>query len=175
MKILLEIYSMNKLTFLFGNHNHQPVGNFDSVFQEALDRSYKPFIELLQQFSDIRMSLHFSGCLLDWLEKNAPEILDQVRTLTERGQIEILSSGYYEPVLSAIPVWDRVAQLQKMNDYSENRFGQRPRGAWMTERVWESHVVDSLVETGLEYVVIDDYHFKCAGLPQGTHSRILQY
>lgn len=157
---------MTKLKFLFGNHNHQPVGNFDSVFEEAVERSYKPFLEILSEYPKVRMSLHFSGCLLDWLEANQPDLLDSVAELAGRGQVEILSSGYYEPVLSAIPAWDRQTQLAQMNDYIGKRFGRKPRGAWMTERVWESHIVDSLVDAGLDYVVIDDYHFKCAGMSE---------
>jgi alpha-amylase/alpha-mannosidase (GH57 family) len=161
---------MQKLKFVFGNHNHQPTGNFDSVFEEAVEKAYKPFINVLRSFPGLKMSLHFSGCLLEWLDAHQPELLDEVATLVGKGQIEILSSGFYEPVLSAIPQWDRLRQLTMMNEYIQARFGTKPRGAWMTERVWESHVVDSLVETEIDYVVIDDYHFKCAGITEETLS-----
>jgi hypothetical protein len=29
--------------------NHQPMGNFDLVFQEAFERSYRPFVEVLRR------------------------------------------------------------------------------------------------------------------------------
>jgi hypothetical protein len=68
-------------------------------------------------------------------------------------------------VLAAIPHRDRVSQINTLSDKIEQRFGVRPRGAWLTERVWESAVVTSLAETGIEYVAVDDYHFLCAGEP----------
>ena len=41
--------------------------------------------------------------------------------------------------------------------------GCRPKGAWLTERVWESSVVPALADAGIEYVTVDDYHFLCTG------------
>jgi alpha-amylase len=43
-------------------------------------------------------------------------------------------------------------------------FGQRPLGAWLTERVWEPHLPSLLAEAGVAYTVLDDEHFLQAGL-----------
>jgi predicted glycosyl hydrolase (DUF1957 family) len=83
--------------------------------------------------------------------------------MTRRGQVEWFGSGDCEPVLAAIPHRDRVSQIATLSDKIERRFGMRPSGAWLTERVWESSVVTSLVATGIRYVTVDDYHFLCAG------------
>ena len=45
-------------------------------------------------------------------------------------------------------------------------FGVRPRGAWIAERVWEQHLVSALVEAGIEYTILDDFHFERAGVPE---------
>ena len=57
---------MKKIHLLLGIHNHQPVGNFEHIFKEAFDRSYQPFIQLLQKHPHIKATLHFSGSLLEW-------------------------------------------------------------------------------------------------------------
>jgi len=46
-----------------------------------------------------------------------------------------------------------------------SRFGVRPRGMWLAERVWEPHLAKPIAEAGVEYVILDDNHFKAAGLP----------
>jgi predicted glycosyl hydrolase (DUF1957 family) len=84
--------------------------------------------------------------------------------MTARGQIEWFGSGDCEPVLSAIPQRDRLAQLATLSAKIERLFGQWPRGAWLTERVWEPSVVTALRDTGIEYVAVDDYHFLCTGM-----------
>ena len=49
-------------------HNHQPVGNFDGVFEQAYRDAYLPFLDVMQDYPDIRFALHTSGSLLEWLE-----------------------------------------------------------------------------------------------------------
>jgi hypothetical protein len=51
-----------------------------------------------------------------------------------------------------------------MASYLTARFGVRPRGMWVAERVWEPHLAKPIAEAGVEYVILDDNHFKAAGL-----------
>ena len=151
------------ISLLFGVHAHQPVGNFDFVMEEAHVRCYRMFLQTAERYPDFRFSVHFSGWLLDWLLARYPEDMERLAMMTRRGQVEWFGSGDCEPVLAAIPHRDRVSQIRTLSDKIERLFGQRPKGAWLTERVWESAVVPSLVESGIEYVAVDDYHFLCAG------------
>ncbi len=155
---------MSKVSLALVIHSHQPVGNFDHVIEEAYRKSYAPFVRALHEHPRIRLSLHFSGILLEWLENHHPEYFQQLRELAERGQIELVGGGYYEPILPAIPDADKIAQLRKMADYLREHFGSAPRGAWIAERVWEPTLPRPLAIAGVEYVVLDDTHFLSAGL-----------
>ena len=154
---------MKTVNFIFGIHNHQPVGNFDRVIEDAYRRSYLPFIEVLEAFPDIHISLHYSGCLLEWLEEKHPEFIERIVSLVKRGNVEILSGGFYEPILAMIPERDRVGQIEMMNKYIKNRFGYVPEGLWLTERVWEPDLPRAISEAGIKYVAVDDYHFLSNG------------
>ena len=94
---------MTKVQFIFAIHNHQPVGNFDFVAEEAYQKSYHPFIEVLKRHPKIRMTLHYSGILYRFFEEHHPEFLDTIRGLVSEGRVEILSGGFYEPVLAVLP------------------------------------------------------------------------
>ncbi|HPW18159.1 MAG TPA: DUF1926 domain-containing protein [Candidatus Aminicenantes bacterium] len=155
---------MSRRLFLFAVHNHQPVGNFDHVVKAAFDACYRPFLEVLAGHPGFRFALHFSGPLWEHMEKNERGCWDLVRELAGRGQVELLGGGFYEPVLSLIPEADRAGQLRMMNDFIRESFGQRPRGLWLTERVWEPHLPKVLAEAGLEYTLLDEEHFRCAGV-----------
>jgi 4-alpha-glucanotransferase len=121
-------------------HQHQPAGNFPSVFQEVTERAYAPLVATLYRHPEVKASLHFSGPLLDWLEANRPDVIGDLADLVRRGQIELLSGGYYEPVLVGVPRRDGVGQIRGLSDRVHAIFGQRPLGAWLTERVWEPHL-----------------------------------
>ena len=45
-----------------------------------------------------------------------------------RGQVEMIGGGYYEPILISIPPEDRREQIERLGDYIEKHFGQRPSG-----------------------------------------------
>ncbi|HMA61697.1 MAG TPA: alpha-amylase/4-alpha-glucanotransferase domain-containing protein [bacterium] len=157
---------MEQINFIFGIHNHQPTGNFDFVFESAFNKSYKPFIDTLEKFPEIHITLHFSGCLLEWLEDNKPSYIDRIARLVENGNVEILSGGFFEPVLAMLPDRDKIIQIEKLNHYIEKRFGYKPRGLWLTERVWEPGLAKPIAQAGIKYVTVDDYHFLGAGMQQ---------
>jgi 4-alpha-glucanotransferase len=151
------------VSLLFGVHAHQPAGNFESVLDDAHARCYKPFLETLHRYPDFRFAVHFSGWLLDYLLRSYPQDMEKLAAMVARGQVEMFGGGDTEPVLASIPEHDRRSQLSALADRIESAFGQRPSGAWLTERVWESAVGPSLAGSGIRYVTVDDYHFLCAG------------
>ena len=147
-------------------HNHQPVGNFGWVFEEAFDRSYGPFLEVLQEYPDISITLHNTGPLLDWMEEHRPDYLDAVRRCVERGQVEVMGGAYFEPIISIIPEEDARAQIRMMSEYIQDRFGTRPLGMWMAERVWEPGLPRMTAPEGVVYTLLDDNHFRASGLDE---------
>lgn len=154
---------MKEITFLFGIHNHQPVGNFDSVIEDAYHQAYLPFLEVLEKHPGVRLALHNSGILLDWFEARHPDYLDRVRRLVEKGQVELITGGYYEPILPAIPDADKVGQIRKLTAHLKQRLGGEATGLWLTERVWEPGLVGPLAQAGVRYIMVDDAHFLAAG------------
>lgn len=145
-------------------HNHQPVGNFDGVFEDACRDSYNPFLDLLDAFPNIPIALHTSGSLLEWLQEHRTDYIDRVRSFVDRGQIEIVGGAFYEPILAGIPQHDRIGQIRAYSHELKNTFGVDVRGMWMPERVWEQSFASDLVAAGIEYTILDDHHFRAAGL-----------
>ncbi|OGK94575.1 MAG: hypothetical protein A2W08_11330 [Candidatus Rokubacteria bacterium RBG_16_73_20] len=160
--------SGERLAFCFGVHNHQPVGNFDHVVADATARAYHPFLERLAARSEVRLSVHCSGSLLEWLREHAPRTFDLLGSVVARGQVELLTGGFYEPILAVLPDHDKAGQIERLTDFLKTHFGVRPRGMWLAERVWEPHLPRALVAAGVEYVLVDDRHFALAGLEPET-------
>ncbi|MFH1387671.1 MAG: alpha-amylase/4-alpha-glucanotransferase domain-containing protein [bacterium] len=154
---------MKKVKFLFGIHCHQPVGNFGHIFDEAYERSYLPFIQAMDAHPRIKFSVHYSGILYDWFAKKHPEFLEHLNKLIGRGQAEAMTAGYYEPIIPIIPDADKIGQITRSNNFIKETFGVAPRGLWLTERIWEPHLPKILSKAGIEYVMVDDYHFISAG------------
>lgn len=153
-----------RISLALALHNHQPVGNFGWVFAEVYDQAYQPMIEALERHPGVRLSLHYTGPLLDWLVIERPEAIARLRALVDREQVEILGGGFYEPVLASLPERDRIGQLERMSDELERLFGRRPHGAWLAERVWEPDLPTSLASAGYRWTILDDAHFRAAAI-----------
>src|SRR5215469_557224 len=145
-------------------HNHQPVGNFPWVFQQVYQDAYLPMIEALERHPGVRLSLHYTGSLFDWLAQVQPAFLQRIDQLVQRKQVEIVGGGYYEPILPSIPDSDKIAQIRRLSEYLEQTFEVRPDGMWLAERVWEPSLPRLLREAGIEWTILDDVHFKNVGL-----------
>ena len=104
-----------------------------------------------------------SGPLLEWLEAHDAPYLDLIGRLAADGKVELLSSGFYEPVLAALSREDRLEQLGWMRDALQRRFGVEPSGLWLTERVWEPELAADLATAGVRFALVDDRHFLVSG------------
>jgi hypothetical protein len=157
-----------RISLALAIHNHQPVGNFGWVFAEVYDRAYLPLLEALERHPGVRLSLHYTGPLLEWLTAERPEFLERLGTLVARGQVELMGGGLYEPVLASLPEHDRIDQLTRMASMIEAISGRRPTGAWLAERVWEPDLPTSLVRAGYRWTILDDQHFRAAAIPEAN-------
>jgi 4-alpha-glucanotransferase len=154
---------MDSLRFVFGVHFHQPVGNFDHVFEQHLQDVYRPLLERLTERQFLPLTLHVSGPLLEWLEAHDTAYLDTIGRLAADGHVELLLAGFYEPVLASLPRADRLEQIGWMRDAIQRRFGVAATGLWLTERVWEPDLAADLADAGVRYALVDDRHFLVSG------------
>ncbi|MBI4483259.1 MAG: DUF1926 domain-containing protein [Acidobacteria bacterium] len=157
---------MNKAYLIFGIHCHQPVGNFPEVLEHAYHRSYLPLLQVLCEFPEVKLCYHCSGYLLEWIGQHHPDYFPLLRDRVLEGQVELMTGGFYEPIFPVIPARDRVGQIRLLSRFLAEHFKTEPKGMWLAERVWEPHLAKEIRQSGVEYVVVDDYHFKSVGRRQ---------
>ncbi|MCH8046899.1 MAG: DUF1926 domain-containing protein [Planctomycetes bacterium] len=150
--------------FLLVLHNHQPVGNFDHVIEQAYQDSYLPFLDVFERYESLRIALHTSGPLMEWLDAHHSEYVDRLAALVSAGRIEIVGGAFYEPILTMLPSRDRIGQIKMYTRWLEARLGANISGIWTPERVWEQSLAGDIAQAGIGYTLLDDFHFKNAGL-----------
>ena len=154
----------NPIRLILALHNHQPIGNFEHVFEQTYQDSYLRFLDVFERYPSLRVALHTSGSLMEWLDRRHPEYVDRLAQLAGQGRIEILGGPFYEPILAMIPARDRIGQIRSYSRWLQSRLGTAIRGMWIPERVWEQALTRDLADAGIEYTILDDFHFKMAGL-----------
>lgn len=154
------------IQFAMAIHNHQPVGNFDFVFEESYNKAYMPLMECIKRHPKVKVALHNSGPLWDYFHDHKPEWVQLLREMAKQGRLELLSGGYYEPILVNISDRDKISQIKRMNRAIKRESGKRPKGMWCAERVWEPYLAKPIAEAGLKYTILDEAHFRTAGMQE---------
>ncbi len=154
---------MDKVRLVLGIHNHQPEGNFPEVMEQGYQQAYLPFMEVMERHPSIKWCLHASGILWNFIADRHPEYVARIKGMSARGQLELLSGGFFEPILPVIPERDRAGQISLLTEFIRRTFETEPKGMWLAERVWEPSLAFSLARAGMKYTVVDDMHFAAAG------------
>jgi alpha-amylase len=128
-----------------------------------VDEVYLPFLQALADRDAFPIALHVSGPLLEWLEGHDRRYLDLVGRLAADGKVELLLSGFDEPILAALPRRDRVEQIERMREALGRLFGVQATSLWLTERVWEPELAADLADAGVAAAFVDDRHFLICG------------
>ena len=147
-------------------HNHQPIGNFDHVFEAAYRESYLPFLDVFESYDALSVSLAHqraahgvAGRASSGVPGAAP-IAGFPRPRRDHWW------RFYEPILTMIPSRDRLGQIKTYSEWLERRLGGAVRGMWIPERVWEQSLTSDVSRAGIRYTVLDDFHFRNAGLSE---------
>ena len=158
-----------RISLALAIHNHQPVGNFGWVFDEVYDRAYLPMLEALERHPGVRLSLHYTGPLLEWLAAEragvprAPRRAGRARPGGAPGRRPVRA----DPRVAARARPDRPAAAHGATS-SRACTGRRPQGAWLAERVWEPALPTALAEAGYRWTILDDQHFRAAAIPEAN-------
>ena len=71
----------------------------ERIFKKVANKSYRPMLNLLernmQKHPGFKVSLSITGTWLEQAEMWAPELIEQIRRLVDRGQVEIVGETYY--------------------------------------------------------------------------------
>lgn len=91
--------------FNVGNDSNYYNDNYDGrqsnerIFKKVADKSYRPMLQLLEanmiKYPEFKVSLSITGTWLEQAEAWAPELIEQIRRMIERGQVEIVGETYY--------------------------------------------------------------------------------
>jgi alpha-amylase len=141
-------------------HCHQPAFNLGKEKERVYRKAYLPLLKKLERFPAIKSTFHFSGSLLEWLDREHPEFIRLTRKLIASGNIEILTGGYSDPIMTVIPPRDRIRQIRYNSEIIKQKLGTQTYGTWIPERVWAPELTAAFSASGVKYAIIDDHHVK---------------
>ncbi len=138
-------------------HFYQPPIQLPEVLRKIVDESYRPLIAVFEEHPQARVSVNINGVLTEMLHESGYEdVIDGLRRLAERGQVEFVGSAKYHPILPLIPPAEQRRQIRRNHLTNKHFFGDayRPKGFFPPEMCYDRSFLDAMVDLGHQWVIM---------------------
>ncbi len=133
----------------------------ERIFKKVATKSYRPMLNLLeknmQKHPEFKVSLSITGTWLEQAEKWAPELIQQIRRLVDRGQVEILGETYYHSLAFFYNQDEFNDQVRLHSDKIRKIFGVTPRVFRNTELAYNDQLARWAEAAGYQGILAEGW------------------
>ncbi|NTV30778.1 hypothetical protein HGA91_02250 [candidate division WWE3 bacterium] len=155
-------------------HAYQPPIQLPPVTKRIAQQSYIPIIKALLNNKKAKITMNIAGSLTEQLvQLSEYELLNQVGYAATQGQLELVSSAMFHPLLTHLPNDEIIRQRQLNDEINLRVFGENvysPRGFFLPEMVYDHRVGEVLSSDGVEWLLLDESAYPNAGYQEDWHS-----
>ncbi|MBI2940210.1 MAG: hypothetical protein HYY04_07185 [Chloroflexi bacterium] len=120
-------------------HFYQPPTQIPSVLRRICDESYRPLLRVLRDHPRARVTVNVCGCLAEMLHDHGhADVIEGLRALAERGQVELTGTAKFHPILPLIPPTEARHQIVQNRKTNKFFFGPGPADRGSSRRSWRA-------------------------------------
>ncbi len=154
---------MNQLIWANFLHIYQPVEQQPDILAAVVAQCYHPLIMGIKQRQRVRLTLNITGALLELFDRDGyRDLIDALRAVGQRGQIEFTGSAKYHAFLPLI-TQDEVVRQVKLNDEA-NRFylgrAYAPKGFFPPEMAYQPKLGPIIQALGFRWLILDEIAYR---------------
>lgn len=150
-----ERYSLGVYHF-----NIQYAAGLPSSYFKQTTASLQPFLRFYETFPQWKANLEISGHHVAFLERHFPEDLARLRTLNQRGQVEIVTVHYSDQIYLAYPKHDLVKSIEVADEIlARNGLTRSP--VWFgQENFFGEGVAEVMKECGFSVALVNGNYLR---------------
>lgn len=140
-------------------HIYQPPNWPPRIIKKVANQSYRPFLKILEQHRNLKITLNISGSLTEQLAQHKlTDIIQGIKKLASRKQIELVGTAIYHPLLPLVPEKEIIRQVKLNNSVNKKYFGQvyNPKGFFPPEMAYSRQLADIVYKLGFKWIIIDE-------------------
>lgn len=140
-------------------HIYQPPEWNAEIVRRVSVQAYRPLVDILRRNPEVKITLNLTGSLTEQLAALGMEdVLLGLKELLERGQIELVGSAMYHPILPLLPTDEVRRQIHLQHELHRRVFGDayQPKGFYPPEMAFAPWLEPLLLELGYEWVILDE-------------------
>lgn len=140
-------------------HIYQPPRWPKKIIQTVAHQSYRPLLSILEHHPRVKVTLNVAGSLTQQLhELQMNDIITRIKRLVSKGQIELVGSALYHPILPLITGEEMLRQIQLNNQINKKYFGSayRPSGFFPPEMAISNKLISVIAREKFHWVIADE-------------------
>ncbi|MEO6398610.1 MAG: hypothetical protein ABIP13_09105 [Tepidiformaceae bacterium] len=138
-------------------HFYQPPTQTHDILTRVANESYRPLLAVLKEQPLAKLAVNMNGVLTEMLlDHGLGDVVDSLREVAERGQIEFVGSGKFHPILPLIPHAMAERAIQENAASNGTAFGEcwRPRGFFPPELCFGPGTAEQVASAGQQWVIL---------------------
>jgi alpha-amylase/alpha-mannosidase (GH57 family) len=138
-------------------HFYQPPLQLPGVLRKVCNESYRPLIEVFRQYPHAKATVNICGVLTEMLwEHGHQDVVEGLKELAGRGQIEFVGSAKYHPILPLIPEAEIERQIHRNYETNTHYFGNlyQPRGFFPPEMAYSQAIIEPIAATRHQWFIL---------------------
>src|SRR3990170_755493 len=139
-------------------HIYQPPTQTEEITRRVTDECYRKLVDILLGHPQARVTLNINACLTEQLDRyGLHDVIDGLRALAERHQIEFTGSAMYHPILPLIPPAEMRRQIELNTEVNRRYFGDAyaPQGLFPPEMCYSFQVAQVAADLGFRWLIVD--------------------
>lgn len=147
---------MNWVNFLY---IYQPPIQKPNIIQRVMDESYRPIFDILINNPTYKMNINMNSGLTDLILKNkGDDIIEKIKTLLNRKQIEITDTAAFQAFLPILPQSEIIRQIELNHSMHQNIFGNsyNPKGFFSPSLAYSEDLFQIIKTLGYKWIILDE-------------------
>lgn len=144
-------------------HCYQPANWDKYILRRVVRECYAPFFQWLVDHPDVCVTLNVNATLTQQLHHgHYDHVLNALRIIGERGQVEFVGTAMFHPILPLIPTGSARRQIEHQIHTQREILGSwyKPEGFFLPEMAYASTLVPLLRELGYKWIILDEISHK---------------
>jgi predicted glycosyl hydrolase (DUF1957 family) len=138
-------------------HFYQPPLQLYEVLAKVVNESYRPLLEVLDEYPHAKVSVNINAVLTELLwEHGFQDVIERLKALAERGQVEFTGSAKYHPILPLISQYEMRRQIRRNHLTNRYFFGDLydPQGFFPPEMCYSPQVLEPVADGGHGWLIL---------------------
>lgn len=140
-------------------HIYQPPTQKPYWIKRIGNECYRKLVAGFKKNPKAKATININGCLTELLVKHGfQDVIDDLKFLGNRGQIEFTQSAKYHPFLPLIPEKEIIRQIELNHETNKKYFGKAfdPKGFFPPEMGYSDKVAKIVAKLGYEWIILDE-------------------